>query len=80
MVFAVTHNNSYKDLRITLCQNLSFAEQIINVVSKARQRARLFFRGFIARDCEIMRRASMTYVRPIIEFSITIWNPCATHI
>jgi hypothetical protein len=55
--FAVTHNNSYKDLGITVCRNLSFIDHINNVVSKARQRVCMIFRGFISRDCEILRRA-----------------------
>jgi hypothetical protein len=62
--FAVIHNNSYKDLSITLCQNSSVIEHrpINNVVSKAWQRVGIIFRGFISRDCEIMRRAIITYV------------------
>jgi ribonuclease P/MRP protein subunit RPP40 len=78
--FAVTHNNSYKDLGITVCQNLSFIEHINNVVSKARQRVCMIFRGFISRDCEILRRAFITYVRPIIEYNTIVWNPCAKYL
>jgi hypothetical protein len=66
---AVTHHNSYSDLGITLCHNLSFNDHINSTVSRARQRVGILFRGFTSRSCDILRRAFITYVRPIVEYN-----------
>jgi hypothetical protein len=59
-VFGIVHHNSYKDLGITICQNVSFIECVNDVVSKAWHRVSMIFRGFISRDCEIMQRDFIT--------------------
>lgn len=76
----VTHHNSYNDLGITVCQNLSFNGHINNIVSRARQRVSILFRGFSSRNCNVLRRAYITYVRPIVEYNTIVWNPCVKYL
>jgi ribonuclease P/MRP protein subunit RPP40 len=78
--FAINHHTSCKDLGITVRSDLSFTEHINNIVATARQRVSMIFRGFITRDCETLRRAYITYVRPIIEYNTIVWNPCAKNL
>ena len=44
-------------------------------MAKAEQRVSIFFRGFISRDFNIVRKVFVTYVRPILEYNSVIWNP-----
>jgi hypothetical protein len=53
---------------VTITNNLSFETHINNIVSKARQRISTLFRGFITRNLYIMRRAFITYIRPIVKY------------
>ena len=77
---AIAHHNSYVDLGVTICQQLTFNEHINNIVSKARQRTGVLFRGFITRNCDILRQAFISYVRPIIEYNTVVWSPCVKYL
>ena len=63
------------DLGVTISSDLSFKAHINSIVAKARQRQGIFFRGFCSRDLELVRKAFITYIRPILEFNSIIWNP-----
>ena len=63
------------DLGVTVSSDLSFKTHINNIVTKARQRQGIFFRGFCSRDLELVRKAFITYIRPILEYNSIIWNP-----
>ena len=54
---------------------LSFKAHVNNIVSKSTQRCGVLFRGFVSRDLLLMRKAFITYIRPILEFNSVIWNP-----
>src|SRR5664279_1109442 len=60
---------------VTVDSCLSFKEYINNIVTKSMQRCGILFRGFVSRDLLLMRRAFITYIRPILEFNTVIWNP-----
>jgi hypothetical protein len=36
-------------------------------------------RGFVSRRLDIMRKAFITYIRPILEYNCLVWNPCQVH-
>jgi ribonuclease P/MRP protein subunit RPP40 len=67
--------NSYVDLEVTMDSKLSFEKHISNIVSKARQRVSILFRGFVTRNLYVMRQAFVSYIRPILEYSSIVWNP-----
>jgi ribonuclease P/MRP protein subunit RPP40 len=77
---AIPCQNSYVDLGVTVIRNLSFEAHIENIVSKARQRISILFRGFITRNLGLMRRAFIAYIRPILEYNSVVWNPCYTYL
>jgi hypothetical protein len=71
----VLHRNSSVDLGVTISHDLSFDSHVNIVVSRARQRLSVLFRGFSTRNLFIMRQAFITYIRPILEYNSVIWNP-----
>jgi hypothetical protein len=71
---AISCQNSYVDLGVTVTSNLSSELHINNMVSKARQRISTLFRGFLTRNLYIMRQSFITYIRPILEYNSTVWN------
>jgi hypothetical protein len=72
---AISRQNSYVDLGVTISSNLSFEQHINNIVSKARQRISILLRGFLSRNLGTMRLAFITYIRPLLEYNSIIWNP-----
>ena len=76
---ALPCQNSYVDLGVTITCKLSFKAHISSIVSKARQRISILFRGFVTRNLNIMRQAFVTYIRPILEYDSVVWNPCSVH-
>jgi hypothetical protein len=71
----ISQQDSYVYLGITISKNLSFDAHISDIVSKARQRVSILFRGFLSRNTSTMRQAFITYIRPILEYNSIIWNP-----
>ena len=39
------------------------------------QRCGVLFRGFLCRDLTFLRKAFITYIRPLLEFNCLIWSP-----
>lgn len=64
-----------RDLGVLVDNKLSFNKHIDNVVHKAHIRSRLILRSFCSRDCNILMKAFVTYVRPMLEYCSTIWSP-----
>ena len=63
------------DLGIIMSHDLSFKTHISSIVAKAYSRQSVLFRGFVTRDLSFMRKAFITYIRPILEYNSSIWNP-----
>ena len=40
-----------------------------------KQRVGILFRGFVSRDPNFLKRAYITYIRPLLEYCTIIWNP-----
>jgi len=66
------------DLGIKINSDLSFQSHIGSIVSKARQRVGVLFRGFHTRQVSFLKKAYITYIRPLLEYNSNIWNP--THV
>ena len=63
------------DLGVTVDSKLRFDKHISAITSKAHQRAALIFRCFKSRDPVLLFRAFCVYVRPIVEYCSSVWNP-----
>ena len=64
-----------KDMGVFINNNLSFSIHCNNIVSKSCKISALIHRTFISKNAELMVKAFKAYVRPILEYSSTVWNP-----
>ena len=63
------------DLGVEVDSDLSYHAHIVSIVGKATQRVGILFRGFVTRDLTFMRKAFITYIRPLLEYNSVVWNP-----
>jgi hypothetical protein len=68
------------DLIILADSRLLFKDHINSIVAKSSQRSGAIFRGCVSRNLTLMRKAFVTYVRPILEYNSCIWNPSHKHL
>ena len=73
--FDVPNVSDVRDLGVTYDDQLKLEEYINSIVGRAYQRIYLLFRGFVSRGITLLKRASCTYVRPILEYCTSVWNP-----
>ena len=73
--YPLTSSNPIRDLGILINDNLSYKSHINSIVSKSLQRVGVLFRGFLCRDLPFLRKAFITYVRPLIEYNSILWSP-----
>jgi len=67
--------DSYKDLDITYDMHMSYTPHVQNITARASQRAKLILTCFTTRNPDVLMKAFIVYVRPMLEFSSTVWNP-----
>jgi hypothetical protein len=63
------------DLGVTVDPKLSFIDHINDISSRATQRVGILFRGFFSRNLKLMRFAFVSYIRPLLEYNSSVWNP-----
>ena len=66
---------SCRDLGVIMTQSLSPSAHINTIVVKAHQRANLIHRTFVSRDVNLLVRAYLVYVRPLVEYNSVVWSP-----
>jgi hypothetical protein len=64
-----------RDLGILIDNKLSFNQHVSNIAHKAGVRARLILRSFCSKDCRVLLKAYITYVRPLLEYCSLVWSP-----
>ena len=77
---SLPHSVVVKDLGLLIDPTLKFNLHILDLTKRARQRSSLIFRSFLSRDPIILLRAFKTYIRPLLEYSSTVWNPSTIHL
>jgi len=63
------------DLGVTVDPTLKYSVHINQLVAKAKSRIGLLFRCFVTRDMKVLRKAFITYIRPLVEYASSIWSP-----
>ena len=63
------------DLGVLINSKLNFKNHIHQIVNKANQRKSLIFRCFLTRNPSHLKRAFITYTRPLLEYASTVWSP-----
>ena len=64
---------SHRDLGITITCELSPSPH--NIVTKAHCRANMNHRCFVSHNINLLTRASITYVRLLLEYNCVAWSP-----
>ena len=67
--------NEIKDLGIILSSNLSCSPHCQSVVKKAFRVSNLILKCFHSKSFDLMIKAFLVYVRPILEYATVAWNP-----
>jgi len=60
---------------VDIDSDLKYDTHIDNIVKKAYQRIALIFRGFASRKPELLVKAYVSFVRPVLEYCSCIWSP-----
>ena len=63
------------DLGVSYDEHLSYMSHVNRIVNKAAGRAKCILKCFTSRDSLLLTRAFCTFVRPLLEYSSTIWSP-----
>ena len=66
---------SRQALGITITHDLSPSLHITDIVAKAHKRGNAILRCFMSRDTDMLTRAYLVYVRPLLEVNSVIWSP-----
>jgi len=67
--------DSARDLGVTVSHDLSPSLHISNIVAKAHKRTAAIYCAFRSRNVDLLIRAYLTYVRPLVEHDSVIWSP-----
>ena len=59
--------------------SIFFSTCINDVVLRAHKRAAAILRTFVSQDVNLLMRAFITYVRPIVEYNSVVWSPSSAH-
>ena len=71
----IQHVADFKDLGVIIDPLLSFEKHISEICSKANQRAALILKCFSSRDPQLLIRAFVVFVRPLLEYASAVWCP-----
>jgi len=59
--------NSIRDLGVIIDNRLTFKDHVTSIVTRAHVRAMRLWRCFLCKDMDVLMRAFITYVRPLLE-------------
>ena len=64
-----------RDLGVIVDNRLKFSQHISNITRTALTRAKLILKCFISGDKDLLVKAFIAYVRPILEYCSPVWAP-----
>ena len=64
-----------RDLGIIMDRKLSYDYHIETIVRQAYSRVGILFKSFVSRDCDLLKRAYVTFIRPVLEYACSVWCP-----
>ena len=71
----IANSNLVKDLGVFINSDLNFSHHIHDFVTRAKQRSSLIYRSFRSLNVVNLKRAFITYVRPLLEYASPVWSP-----
>ena len=73
--FALNTVTELRDLGVMMDSKLNFTNHVTLLVSRGHLRANQILRCFISNDRILLTKAFTTYVRPLLEYCSSVWNP-----
>jgi len=67
--------SSIQDLGVIVDNRLTFKDHITSIVTRAHVRAMEIWRCFLCKDMDVVMRAFITYVHPLLEYCSPVWSP-----
>ena len=71
----VVKSTDVKDLGVTISENISFEQHIMNITNDAKRQAGWILRLIRSREPDVVMLLFKTYVRPKLEYSSPLWSP-----
>lgn len=71
----LTESDTERDLGVLFNSNLKWKNQVINVSNKANQMLGRIKKSFACFDYKLLRLLYITFIRPLLEFAVTVWSP-----
>ena len=71
----IANSNLVEDLGVFINSELNFSYHIHDFVTRAKQRSSLIFPSFMSHNATNLKRAFITYVRPLLEYTSPVWSP-----
>jgi hypothetical protein len=71
----ISETSVVRDLGVHFTNNLSSAAQCQAITNKASRICNLIHKAFFSRNTNLLVKAFVTYVRPILEYASVVWNP-----
>jgi len=71
----ISQQKTAKDLGICTDSGLKFSSHISQIVAKAYARASVIHKCFSSKKRNILVKAYITYVRPLLEYAACVWSP-----
>ena len=65
-----------KDLGVIVNKNLKPSDHINNITKKANALLGQYYRTFSCKDRNTVMKMYTNFVRPLVEYSTTVWSPC----
>ena len=67
--------NQCTNLGLWRTSDFLYTEHIRSIVDKALRCSSMLLRAFSSRQRAFMLKSFVTYVRPIVEYALSLWNP-----
>ena len=73
--YTIDTSTQIVDLGVMVSSNLKWSPQISQMKAKAFIRCFQIFNSFSTKNLWVLKKAYLTYVRPLIEYNSILWNP-----
>ena len=67
-VAVIAATSTIRDLGVIVDNRLTFKDHITSIVTRAHVRAMQIWRCFLCKDMDVLMRAFITYVRPLLNY------------
>jgi len=63
------------DLGVDVDEGMTYDAHINKIIGKAYSRIGVLLKGFASRNVRVLKKAYLTYIRPVLEYASSVWSP-----